>query len=454
MVFLASTAFAQKTQKTVKADSLITPTDTLVFLKDTVRLSKLELLVRQAIEKQNKPLDAIALYKKALAAKTKTQDSNWVADVRLGLAKMYFKLNDDREGFLHLLAAQALYTQSSNISCQSAITKDIARIYEGNNDWTEAEKYYELAIKQQESIGLTLDMPYTSLDFANGYYKRKDYVKAEKYYSSALNQFELNGEKNKRAEALVQLADIKVKQKNYAQAEHLILKRAMPFFSSVGKPAARVACFNMLGDIYYIQSRHSEAKWFYIQAYTMYNNQADVDGVIRSMVNLAKVKCAIGDKKAALKDFKDAEAMAMKRKNLALAADVKVAMARYYNKPKAKAAEPKLSAAVVVKKTIVPVSSIDSVKVVKVKPVVVGKTLASSSTVKKATVSPVVAKKDTALVKKEKSAIAKEKVLVASQVKEEKSSAKDDKSSAKEEKAIVKEEKSSGKDGKLEVAEN
>jgi len=342
MVFLASTVFAQKTPK---IDSLITPTDTLVFVKDTVKLSKLELLVKQATEKQTKPTEAIALYKKALAAKTKSQDSNWVGDIKFAMAKMYFKAGNSTDGFLNLLAAQSLYSQSLNISCQSAITQEIAAIYEANNDWTEAEKFYQLAIKQQESIGLTMEMPYTLLAFANGYYKRKDYAKAEKYYNAALNQFELNREKNKRADALVQLADIKIKQKNYAQAEHMILKRAMPFFSAVGKPDARIACFNMLGDIYYIQNRQSEAKWFYIQAQTMYKNKGDVTGNIRSIVNLAKVKSALGDKKSAYKDFKDAEAMAIKRKDLALAADVKVAYAKYYNKPfpKATAAKAEVS---------------------------------------------------------------------------------------------------------------
>ncbi|WP_207421736.1 tetratricopeptide repeat protein [Desertivirga brevis] len=336
MVFLATASFAQKSQKSTKPDSLITPTDTLVFLKDTVKLTKLELLVKQATEKQTQPAEAIALYKKALAAKTKAQDSNWVAEIRLSMSKMYFKANNSKDGFLNLLAAQSLYNQSKNASCQAYIMQDIAAIYEGSNDWKEAEKYYLLALKLQESVGLTVERPYTLLALANGYYKRKEYLQAEKYYSDALNQFELNHEKNKRADALVQLADIKIKQKNYAQAEHLILKRAMPFFSSVGKPQARIACFNMLGDIYYIQNRQSEAKWFYIQAQTMYKNQNDFDGNVRSIVNLAKVKSALGDKKSALKDFQDAEAMAIKRKKLALAADVKVAYAKYYNKPFAK----------------------------------------------------------------------------------------------------------------------
>ncbi|WP_207533517.1 hypothetical protein [Desertivirga arenae] len=394
MVFLASAAFAQKAQNSTKPDSLITATDTLVFVKDTVKLTKLELLVKQATEKQTKPAEAIAFYKKALAAKTKAQDSNWVADIRLSMAKMYFKANNSKEGFLNLLTAQSLYTQSRNVSCQASIIQDIAGIYEDSRDWTEAEKYYLMAIKLQESVGLNIERPYTQLALANGYYKRKEYLQAEKYYNLALNQFELNHEKNRRADALVQLADIKIKQKNYAQAEHLILKRAMPFFSAVGKPQAKTACFNMLGDIYYIQNRQSEAKWFYIQAQTMYKNQDDFEGNVRSIVNLAKVKSALGDKKSALKDFQDAEAMAVKRKKLALAADVKVAYAKYYNKPFSKVVAAQTKAET-------PSAAKDSIAL---KPKVVGKKETAVASTKG--VKPVV-KKDSVAVKTVKITAAK-----------------------------------------------
>ena len=469
MVFLASTTFAQKAQKIQKADTLITATDTLVFLKDTVKLSKVEMLVRQANDRQYKPLEAVALYKKALAAKTKDQDSTWIGDIRLAMAKMYFKANNSTDGFLQLLAAQSLYSQVRNMSCQSAVAREIAEIYEKNNDWTEAERYYLVAFKQQESVGLTLDMPYTSLALAHGYYKQKDYANAEKYYTAALNQFELNVEKNKRAEALVQLADIKIKQKNYAQAEHLILKRAMPFFSSVGKPEAKTACFNMLGDLYYIQNRQSEAKWFYIQAYTNYQNAGDKNGVIRSIVNLAKVKSALGDKKAALKDFKDAEAMAVKNKNLALAADVKVAYARYYNKPKAKveAASKAATNPVVVKKTTALATMKDSLQKntaevkPKVKPqAITSKPFASSGKTGAKPIQPavrVVVKKDStsakAAVKTLKPVVVKEKTMVvAAQLKA--SAVPGSTEKIKEEKVVAKGEKDIAKDELTNVIKN
>ncbi|WP_256010930.1 tetratricopeptide repeat protein [Desertivirga xinjiangensis] len=353
LALLAQPVIAQtkvKSQATIssqtKADSLITPTDTLVFIKQPIlKLSKPEMLVKQATEKQAKPLEAIALYKKAIAAKTAAQDSNWAGDIHLAMAKLFFKTNNSEQGFLELLTAQALFKQSQNISCQAAITNEIAAIYEKNNDWTEAEKYYLLALKQQETNGLTEELPYTALALAKGYHKRKEYTKASKYLAASVNQFELNAEKNKRGEAYMLLLDITKRKKSFVENESLLLKRMLPYFSGVGSTKGKLECFDMLGQIYQLQKRNSEAKWFYLQANTLSRANNNINGTVSSLINLAEVKSTLGEYKSALKDLREADLLAKKKNNLPLMADVKLGYT-FYNKTKASqaAAKAKLAA--------------------------------------------------------------------------------------------------------------
>ncbi len=336
-----------------KVDSLITPTDTLVFIKQpAVKLSKPEMLYKQAVEKQGAPSEAIALYKKALAAKTAEQDTNWVGNIHLAMAKLFFKVNDSEQGFLELLTAQNIFVYSKNKACHAAITEEIAGIYEKNKDWPEAEKYYLLALKQQETGALGIEMPYTALALSKGYLRNKDIVKAEKYLSMAINQFELNRERNKRGEAYLLLADIKLKQRNLAFTENLILKRALPYYSGVGLPKGKMICFDILGSIYQQQKRFSEAKWFYLQGLTLGKATSDANGVVMALINLSKVKSSIGDFQSAAKDLQEAEALAKKKNSLPLMANVKVAYASYNKAKQAKPVTKVTAAAPLPKKVI------------------------------------------------------------------------------------------------------
>src|SRR5690606_39200500 len=101
--------------------------------------------------------------------------------------------------------------------CQTAILNEVASMYEKDQDWPEAEKYYLSALEQQEANGLIYESPYTRLALAKGYFQRKEYGKANAILVSAINQLELNGERNKRGKAYLLLLQLNRRQESFGQ---------------------------------------------------------------------------------------------------------------------------------------------------------------------------------------------------------------------------------------------
>jgi tetratricopeptide (TPR) repeat protein len=104
------------------------------------------------------------------------------------------------------------------------------------------------------------------------------------------------------------LADLHTLKNEYDLAEHMIIKMALPMFRS-NKPG-RLSCFEHLSDLYFRQNRYSEAKWYTLQAKNVADQLLITESQISCLSRLAAIKNAEGDRENALKDLRNAEAMA------------------------------------------------------------------------------------------------------------------------------------------------
>lgn len=287
---------------------------------------------QQQAKRADDPSQALELYRKALALHNPSVNENWVADVRVQMATEFFKTGNSKQGFSELLTAEKIYTATGNNASKANVLVQMARFYEKNAAWTEAVLYYQEAQKIFESIESLAEAASTALHLTDISLIQNDITKAQSHASYAVKQYELLNSKTGLGLSYVRLAEIYRRRRQYSKAEKLILRSALPFFSSTGYKAGRIDAFDVLGKIYHSQKRNSEAKWFFIQANTQARALNDIEGTITSLINLSKVKIDIGDFSLAKRDLKEAQSLAKRRGNLFLLSNVKEAYATLYKK--------------------------------------------------------------------------------------------------------------------------
>ncbi|MGV3508894.1 MAG: hypothetical protein ACO1N7_06350 [Sphingobacteriaceae bacterium] len=290
------------------------------------------LYYQQQAKRSEKPGQALDLLRKALSLSDAGQDENWVADVRVEMASALFKSGKSKQAFSELLTAEKIYSETGNRSSQGNVLSIMARFYEKNAAWKEAEGYYKTSLKIHESIENHSASATSALHLADLALIQNNLSEANKNISYAIKKYESLNDKTGLALSYVKLAEIYRRKKQYKKGEKLIIGSALPFFRSTGYQSGRIDCFDVLGKIYFSQKRYSEAKWFFIQANTQSRDLNDIDGITSSLINLGKVKVAIGDYNLAKRDFKEAQILATNRKNLFLMASVKEAYAGLYKK--------------------------------------------------------------------------------------------------------------------------
>ncbi|HEY0667437.1 MAG TPA: tetratricopeptide repeat protein, partial [Sphingobacteriaceae bacterium] len=162
-------------------------------------------------------------------------------------------------------------------------------------------------------------------------YKGK-YDEAVNFYEKAIKTASITKSTAIIPQAYLEIALIRTIQVKNGEAEYLVLKKALPLFTRQGNRQGRINSFQALADVYHQQNRYSEAKWFYIQANTLARKANDKNNIISSLINLAKIKYAIGHYPLALKDYKEAELLASKNKNIGKLVEVKSGLGDLYYK--------------------------------------------------------------------------------------------------------------------------
>ncbi|PWG78497.1 hypothetical protein DDR33_21975 [Pararcticibacter amylolyticus] len=204
---------------------------------------------------------------------------------------------------------------------------ELARFYENSGLTGQSVKYFKDALDLQEKAGNTSAASRSSISIAFALQEEKDYAGALKYASSAAAKAE---RRDSLVSAYILMADLNRNLGNYKRAESIILRKALPICR--GNASARIKCFRSLGNTYRLQSRYSEAKWFFIQENMQAREVNNRKAIISSLIGLGKVKTAIKDYDLAIKDLKEAEQLARLSGSTTALADIQRAFAIVYEK--------------------------------------------------------------------------------------------------------------------------
>lgn len=299
----------------------------------TVTVEAKDAFYYQRQAKRTKDPDvAFQLLNKALSMRGASQDDNWVANIRVEMGINLLKSGKIKPAFSEFLTAEKIFIATGNAASRADLLIHMARFYEKNAAWKEASHYYESAQKIHQLNKDASSAANASLHLTDIALIQNDLSKAGTSVTYAVKQYQALENKTGLALSYVKLAEIYRRRKQYKKGEKIIIGSALPFFRSTGYQAGRIDCFDVLGKIYFSQKRYSEAKWFFIQANTQSRELNDVEGIIKSLTNLSKVKIAIGDYNLAKRDLKEAQSLASGRGNLFLLANVKQAYASLYQK--------------------------------------------------------------------------------------------------------------------------
>lgn len=135
----------------------------------------------------------------------------------------------------------------------------------------------------------------------------------------------------KRIEALLQQNDLLLRTGDLKQAEQQILTKILLMAYRVNSKQAEMDCYLQLGRVYWHQNKFTEAKWFFVQANILANKLNHREGMIRSLLMLAKVKNIIKDYSLALADLKLANSL-LNSQNSYFKPDILKNMASTYQK--------------------------------------------------------------------------------------------------------------------------
>lgn len=134
------------------------------------------------------------------------------------------------------------------------------------------------------------------------------------------------------ANTYLDIALMKYKQEKFKESETYILRKAFPLFQRTGNKVGRMKSFQSLADLYFRQHRLSEAKWFYLQSEIMATKLLDIEARINSLTGLANVKSALGESAEALRDYREAEHLALQNNYLVNLVEIHANLGEMYSR--------------------------------------------------------------------------------------------------------------------------
>lgn len=163
-------------------------------------------------------------------------------------------------------------------------------------------------------------------------YKYKEEFKEALKYNELIVEEGLASRNNRYlGEAYLNLASIWTAQKKYKDAEAIIMDKALPLFAyKIHDKLGSMRCYDQLAEIFVLQKRFSEAKWFYIQSNMVARKLNNSTGIVNSLVSLGHVKMSIGDHHLALTDFREAEQLSISNKYRFKLVEIKNDLSKVY----------------------------------------------------------------------------------------------------------------------------
>ena len=199
----------------------------------------------------------------------------------------------------------------------------------GNMD--KALMFFHDALKINRELNNKPAIVKNYFSLARIYKYREDLTEALKYNELIMEEALVSRNNRYLGEAYLNLAGIWTAQKKYKDAEAIILRKALPLFAyKIHDKIGSMRCYDQLAEIFQLQKRFSEAKWFYIQSNMVARKINNSPGIVNSLVSLAHVKMSIGDHQLALTDFREAEQLSISNKYQFKLVEIKGDLSKVY----------------------------------------------------------------------------------------------------------------------------
>lgn len=215
------------------------------------------------------------------------------------------------------------YKKSGDLKSQSLIMNTYAVYYVKKGEIDRAIPYFQDALHLKELTKDKKEISKITINLAEIFQIMGKYNE-----SIAFNEYTIRNstdfkDRTQKAEAYINIAYMKGMQQKYNDAETDIIRKALPLFSSVGNKRGRMLCFTTLSELYMIQKRYSEAKWYLLQADALTDILNDKEAKVANLIKLAEVKNAIGDHDLALDNYKLAEQLSLENNFTEKLAEIK-----------------------------------------------------------------------------------------------------------------------------------
>ncbi len=163
------------------------------------------------------------------------------------------------------------------------------------------------------------------------YQYKEDLNEAVKYNQLIMEEAIVSRNNRHLGEVYLNLASIWTAQKKYKDAEAIIMNKALPLFAyKIHDKIGSMRSYDQLAEIFALQKRFSEAKWFYIQSNMVARKMNNSSGIVNSLVSLGHVKMSIGDHQLALTDFREAEQLSISNKYRFKLVEIKSDLSKVY----------------------------------------------------------------------------------------------------------------------------
>ena len=200
---------------------------------------------------------------------------------------------------------------------------------EGNME--KALMFFHDALKVNTELGNKPAMVKNYISLARIYTYRDEFPQALKYNELIKEESLVSKNYRQLGEVYLNLASIWTAQQKYKDAEAIIMTKALPLFAyKIHDNVGLMRSFDQLAEVFQLQKRFSEAKWFYIQSNTVARKLNHSTGIVNSLVSLGNVKMSIGDHQLALTDLREAEQLSISNKYRFKLVEIKGDLSKVY----------------------------------------------------------------------------------------------------------------------------
>lgn len=200
---------------------------------------------------------------------------------------------------------------------------------EGNIE--KALMFFHDALKINTDLGNKASVVKNYISLARIYKYRDELPLALKFNELVKEESLVTKNYRQLGDVYLNLASIWTAQQKYKEAEAIIMTKALPLFAyKIHDKVGLMRSFDQLAEIFQLQKRFSEAKWFYIQSNTVARKLNHSTGIVNSLVSLGHVKMSIGDHQLALIDLREAEQLSISNKYRFKLVEIKGDLSKVY----------------------------------------------------------------------------------------------------------------------------